>query len=177
MSFRLRIDAEKWFSDIESDLEYRFDAFYFCLMAGFSAVRKAPMTSEDKPAFVDDFPGPYKLNQNLLLGGLINAELRDLLGRSVAMSDKPVVEQTVSRLLSVTGSNTYLSTGVNGGAALMNEYSSGGFNVLSEHLDKPRRLETFLRGFSNLIEKLDAQRMEVETLLESEPLNENVITP
>ena len=66
MSFRLRTDAEKWFSEIEKDFAYKFDAYYFCLMAGYAAVRRSPLTSADKPAFVDDFPGDYKLQQNLL---------------------------------------------------------------------------------------------------------------
>ena len=166
MSFRLRTDAERWFSDIETDLDYRFDAYYFCLMAGYAAVRRAPMSSTDKPAFVDDFPGPYKLQQNLLLGGLIDAELRDLLGRGVTLGDKPAVEKTVSRLLSVSGASSHLSAGSGGGAVLINEYASGGFDVLSEHLDKPRRLETFLRSFAKLIATLDAERMAVEADLQ-----------
>lgn len=166
MSFRIREDAEKWFSNIETELGYKFDAYYFCLMAGYAAVRKAPMTSSDKPAFVDDFPGPYKLQKYLLLAGLIDAELRDLLGRSVTVSDKIVVEKTVSRLLSISGGSTYLRPGSGGGAVLINEYASGGFDVLSEHLDKPQKLETFLRAFSNLITNLDIKRVAVEAALE-----------
>ena len=168
MSFRLRSDAEKWFGEIESSLDYKFDAYYFCLMAGYAAVRKAKLTSDDKSAFVDDFPGPYKAQQNLLLGGLIDAELRDLLGRGVTIGDKAVVEKTVSELLTVTGASTYLSSGVNGGAALINEYASGGFDVLYESLDKPRRLETFLRAFAKLIADLDTERIAVEAAFEND---------
>lgn len=167
MSFRLRTDAEKWFAEIERDFAYKFDAYYFCLMAGYAAVRKSPLTSADKPAFVDDFPGEYKLQQNLLLGGLIDAELRDLLGRSVTMSDKPVVEKTVSQLLTASGASTHLSTGSDGGAALMNEYASGGFDILSAQLDKPRKLETFLRAYAKLISELEAERAAVEAAFEA----------
>ena len=166
MSFRLRADAERWFSDIEKDLEFKFDAYYFCLMAGYAAVQKSALTSEDKSAFVDDFPGSYKLQQNLLLGGLIDAELRELLGRGVNINDKPVVEKTVSRLLSVSAGSTHLSGGPDGGATVINEYASGGFDVLSLHLDKPRRLETFLRSFAQLISDLDAKRTEEEAVSE-----------
>ena len=167
MSFRLRTDAEKWFSKIEKDFTYKFDAYYFCLMAGFSAVRKSPLTSADKPAFVDDFPGEYKLQQNLLLGGLIDAELRNLLGRGVTKDDKPVVEKTVARLLTASGASTHLSTGNDGGATRMNEYASGGFDVLCERLgDGPHKLETFLRAYAKLISELETERAKEEATVE-----------
>ena len=168
MSFRLRTDAEKWFSEIEKNFTYKFDAYYFCLMAGYAAVRKSPLTSADKPAFVDDFPGEYKLQQNLLLGGLIDAELRDLLGRGLTSSDKPVVEKTVARLLTASGASSHLSTGNDGGAARMNEYASGGFDVLAGRLgDKPRKLETFLRSYAKLLAELEAERAKEEATIEA----------
>ncbi|WP_207462159.1 hypothetical protein [Azospirillum sp. SYSU D00513] len=166
MSFRLRTDAEKWFSEIEGELDLKFDIYYFCLIAGFAAVRKSSLTSADKPAFVDDFPGDYKLQQNLLLGGLIDAELRDLLGRGVTVKDKPVVQKSVSRLLTAAGASTHLSGGTDGGAARMNEYASGGFDVLFERMiDKPRKLETFLRAYAKLIGELEDERAEAEAAL------------
>ena len=168
MSFRLRTDAEEWFKGIEKEFSYKFDAYYFCLMAGFAAVRKSQLTSEDKPAFVDDFPGDYKLQQNLLLGGLIDAELRNLLGRSATTKDKAVVEKTVARLLTASGASTHLSSGSDGGATLMNEYASGGFDVLVERMgDKPRKLETFLRVYAKLITDLESERAEQESTLET----------
>lgn len=168
MSFRLRTDAEKWFSKIEKDFKYKFDAYYFCLMAGFAAVRKSSLTSADKSAFVDDFPGEYKFQQNLLLGGLIDSELRDLLGRSVTKEDKPAVEKTVARLLTASGASTHLSTGNDGGAAIMNEYASGGFDVLCERLvDGPHKLETFLRAYANLISELETERAKEEATVEA----------
>jgi len=161
MSFRLRTDAEKWFSEIEKDFAYKFDAFYFCLMAGYAAVRRSSLTSADKPAFVDDFPGDYKLQQNLLLGGLIDCDLRD---RGISVTDKTAVQKVVSELLTATGASTHLSTV---GAARMNEYASGGFDVLVERLvDKPHKLETFLRGYGKLITELEAERAEVEAAFE-----------
>ncbi|NOK47381.1 MULTISPECIES: hypothetical protein [Burkholderia] len=162
MSFRLRTDAEKWFSDIERDFAYKFDAYYFCLMAGYAAVRKSSLTSADKPAFVDDFPGDYKVQQNLLLGGLIDCDLRD---RGISVTDKAAVQKVVSELLTATGASTHLSLT---GAARMNEYASGGFDVLFERMvDKPRKLETFLRGYAKLITELEAERSEAESNLRS----------
>ncbi|WP_321920306.1 hypothetical protein [Paraburkholderia tropica] len=162
MSFRLRTDAEKWFSDLERDFAYKFDAYYFCLMAGYAAVRKSSLTSADKPAFVDDFPGDYKVQQNLLLGGLIDCDLRD---RGISVTDKAAVQKVVSELLTATGASTHLSLT---GAARMNEYASGGFDVLFERMvDKPRKLETFLRGYAKLITELEAERSEAESNLRS----------
>ena len=86
----------------------------------------------------------------------------------LTIGDKADVEKTVSELLSVTGASTYLSSGVNGGAAIINEYASGGFDVLYERLDKPRRLETFLRAFAKLIAELDAERKAVEADFEND---------
>ncbi len=162
MSFRLRTDAEKWFSEIEKDFTYKFDAYYFCLMAGYTAVRRSPLTSADKPAFVDDFPGDYKLQQNLLLGGLIDCDLRD---RGISVTDKAAVQKVVSELLTATGASTHLNAT---GAARMNEYASGGFDVLVERMvDKPHKLETFLRGYAKLITELEAERAEVEAAFEA----------
>lgn len=162
MSFRLRTDAEKWFSEIERDFGYKFDAYYFCLMAGYAAVRRSSLTSADKPAFVDDFPGDYKLQQNLLLGGLIDCDLRD---RGISVTDKAAVQKVVSELLTATGASTHLSTA---GAARMNEYASGGFDVLVERLvDKPHKLETFVRGYAKLITELEAERAAVEAAFEA----------
>lgn len=161
MSFRLRTDAEKWFSEIEKDFTYKFDAYYFCLMAGYAAVRRSPLTSADKPAFVDDFPGDYKLQQNLLLGGLIDCDLRD---RGISVTDKAAVQKVVSELLTATGTSTHLSTV---GAARMNEYASGGFDMLTERLDKPHKLETFLRGYAKVIAELEAERIKVEATFDA----------
>jgi hypothetical protein len=146
MSFRLRTDAEKWFSEIEKDLTFKFDAYYFCLMAGFAAVRRSSLTSADKPAFVDDFPGDYKLQQNLLLGGLVDCDLRD---RGISVTDRMAVQKVVSELPTANGASSHLSPA---GAARMNEYASGGFDVLFERMvDKPHKLETFIRGYAKLI--------------------------
>lgn len=162
MSFRLRTDAEKWFSEIEKDFALKFDAYYFCLMAGYAAVRRSPLTSTDKPAFVDDFPGVYKLQQNLLLGGLVDCDLRD---RGISVSDKAAVQKVVSELLTATGASTHLSAA---GATRMNEYASGGFDVLTERLaDKPHKLETFLRGYAKLISELEAERDQVEAAFDA----------
>lgn len=162
MSFRLRTDAEKWFSEIEKDFTFKFDAYYFCLMAGYAAVRKSSLTSVDKPPFVDDFPGDYKLQQNLLLGGLIDCDLRD---RGIAVTDKASVQKVVSELLAASGSSTHLSTT---GAARMNEYASGGFDVLAERIaDRPHKLETFLRSYAKVLTELEVERMEAEAAFDS----------
>lgn len=168
MSFRLRLDAEKWFSEIEGELGSKFDVYYFCLMCGFAAVRRAPLTSADRPAFNDDFQSDHKLQQNLLLAGLVDAELRNLLGRSATETDKPVVQKTVARLLTASGSSTHLSAGPDGGSATMNEYASGGFDVLfGRMIDRPRRLETFLRAFAKLISELEEERAVAEAALDA----------
>ncbi|HEY8384223.1 MAG TPA: hypothetical protein VIL09_18940 [Microvirga sp.] len=163
MSFRLRNDAEKWFNEIEGELGLKFDIYYFCLMAGLAAVRRSPLTAADKPAFVDDFPGDYKVQQNLLLGGLIDAELRSQLGRGIGNADRPIVQKVVSQLLTASGASTHLSSGPEGGATRMNEYASGGFDVLFEQIpDKPRRLETFLRSYAKVIGDLESERQKAE---------------
>lgn len=164
MSFRLRSDAEKWFGDLyPGDIQLKFDIYYFCLMAGFTAGRTSKLTSSDKPAFVDDFPQDYRLQQNLLLAGLIDADLRSTLARQVTARDKTEVHNAVSRLLTATGTTTHLS---NAGAALMNEYASGGFDVLVEEIgDKPRKLATFLRTFAKVISTLEERKQKDEAAM------------
>jgi hypothetical protein len=166
MSFRLRTDAEKWFSEIaDHPGMLKFDLYYYCLMAGFVGVRRSQLTAADKPPFVDDFPGPFKLQQNLLLAGLVDAELRSMLGRGVTPQDKPSVHRKVSELLAATGSSTHLSSA---GSARMNEYASGGFDLLAERMsDKPRKLETFLRSYAKLIAELEEESGNAEAAFDA----------
>ncbi len=166
MSFRLRTDAEKWFSEIaDYPGMLKFDLYYFCLMVGFAGVRRSSLTASDKGAFLDEFPAAYKLQQNLLLAGLIDAELRSLLGRGVTVQDKPSVHRKVSELLAATGSSTHLSSA---GSAKMNEYASGGFDLLAERMpDKPRKLETFLRAYAKLIAALEEEGMKAEVAFDA----------
>jgi len=166
MSFRLRTDAEKWFSEIADHPDlFKFDLYYFCLMAGFAGIRRSSFTATDKPAFIDEFPSVYKPQQNLLLAGLIDAELRSILGRGVTAQDKPAVHRQVSQLLTATGSSTHLS---NIGAARMNEYASGGFDLLAERMaDKPRKLETFLRAYAKLIAELEDESRQAEAAFDA----------
>jgi hypothetical protein len=70
------------------------------------------------------------------------------------------VQKVVSELLTATGANTHLSAI---GAARMNEYASGGFDLLCERMvDKPRKLETFLRSYAKVIVELEAERSKEE---------------
>lgn len=149
------------FSEIHLGFDFEFDAYYFCPMARYAAVRRSQLTSADKPAFVDDFPGDYKPQQNLLLGGLIDCDLRD---RGTSVTDKAAVQKVVLELVTATGASTHLSAT---GAARMNEYASDGFDVLVERMvDKPRKLETFLRSYAKMVTGLEAERAEVEAAFE-----------
>ena len=153
MEFRIRKDARDWFKDIRPSLTAPsgttsapdFDGFYFCFMSGITRIRKKEASTVDTAELVENFPGPYKSRGRLLVGLFLRTELQYL---GVALNEKKTVHAEISRLVHPEAPN-YLS---DEGVREFNKYAHGGFEVLLDWFeDRPRALETFLRGFRNNI--------------------------
>ena len=154
MEFRVRKDArDKWFKHIHSRLKAPagtpsapdFDVFYFCFIAGITEKRKKDIPTAETAELVENFPGPYKSRGRLLVSLFLGKELEYL---GVPLEEKRTVHAEISRLVQPEAPN-YLS---DEGVREFNKYAHGGYEVLLDWFDdKPRTLETFLRGFWNKI--------------------------
>ena len=147
--FRLRLEARQWFKELRDQkaIKTDFDAFYFCFIAGVTTKRKEAASPEETAELVAYFPDRYSSRGKLLLGLFLKSEL-EVLG--VSMDERRDVYSTISRLVTPEAPN-YLSVE---GVREFNKYAHGGYDQLIEWFgDKPRSLETFLRGFKLKIDQ------------------------
>jgi hypothetical protein len=149
-SFRLRNDAEKWFSEIERSPHVRskFDIYYFCLMAGLANGRASEnqLGSATSKEFIDYFIEDYKPASRLLIGLLVMAEMKY---RGIDVSEKGAVRTLFKEVVDANNGNNHLT---DEGMRRMNAYASGGFDYLSERREsKPYTVEEFLRDYVILV--------------------------
>jgi hypothetical protein len=149
-SFRLRTDAEQWFSEIEGSTHIRskFDLYYVCLMAGFASGRssESQLTGAGSRDFIDYFIDDYKPASRLLIGLLVIAEMKY---KGIDVSEKAAVRALFKTLVDANNGNNTLT---DEGMKRMNAYASGGFEYLAEQRDtKPYSVEEFLRDYVALV--------------------------
>ena len=152
MAFRLREDARTWFKGLRDrgGFAIDFDSYYFCFIAGIAAKRKKEVAAADATDIIDYFPERYRDRARHMVALFLAREL-ELLG--VSISEKKTVHAQISRLIR-PDSPSYLS---DEGMREFNRYANAGFEVLADWFeDRPRRLETFLRGFKQQLDQLVA---------------------
>lgn len=150
MSFKLRSDAEKWFSELDGKepAKTKFDLYYFCLMAGLASGRYSDPASAGVSAreIVDDFIQDYKPAQRLLIGLLVVAEARKA---GIALEEKAAVREVFKRLVTPTTKTGLTDEGMKA----LNAYASGGYEFLAESREsKPASPEEFLRDYILLMQ-------------------------
>ncbi len=149
MAFRLRQDAQKWFSEIDGKppIRTKFDLFYFCLLAGLMSGRRTDpaQAGRSAPEIVNNFVEDYKGVQRLIVGLLIVAELKK---KGINLEEKDAVRKTIRSLVDPHTSTDLTDEGMR----LLNAYASGGYEYISEQRDaKPFTPEEFLRDFVVLL--------------------------
>jgi hypothetical protein len=151
-SFRMRDDAENWFSNIKNKktvIKTKFDRYYYCLMIGLASGHYSEPTQRCKDCtdFVDDFVKEYQAQQKLIIGLLVRAELAD---SRISLNDKEETRKLLLDLIDPTSQTNLTDYGMD----RMNAYSSGGYDYLSEHLDsKPHYVEDFLITYVKLLKE------------------------
>ncbi|HEY9874427.1 MAG TPA: hypothetical protein V6D12_13385 [Candidatus Obscuribacterales bacterium] len=148
-SFRMRRDAENWFSNIrdQKPIQTKFDLYYFCLMVGLATGRRSDPIKRcsEVTDFTDNFVSDYRSYQRLIIGLLIRAELSRL---EVSVTEKDEVRQLFVKLVNPQS----LTNLTNLGMDRLNEYSSGGYDYLAEKLNvRPHHVEEFLRTYTKLL--------------------------
>lgn len=148
-NFRMRKDAENWFSNIreQKPIRTKFDLYYFCLMMGLATgskndpVKHCPEVTD----FTDNFVSDYKPYQRLIIGLLIRAELFRL---GLGMNEKDEVRKLFVELVNPQNPTSLTDSGMD----RLNEYSSGGYDYISGKLvSKPYHVEEFLRTYTKLL--------------------------
>ena len=148
-NFRMRQDAESWFSNIrdQKPIKTKFDLYYFCLMVGLATGRRSEPTKRcsEVTDFTDNFVSDYKPYQRLIIGLLIRAEL----SRSgISVTEKDEVRKLFVDLVNPQNPTNLTDAGMD----RLNEYSSGGYDYLAEKLDsRPYHVEEFLRTYAKLL--------------------------
>lgn len=149
--FRLRTDAQAWFSKIIDKAPFRtkFDVYYLCLLAGLANERATELSGPGNQAtdLVEKFVSDYRPASRLVIGLLITVELRK---NGIEINEKKQVRTLIKRLIDSESPNTLTDMGMK----RLNAYASGGYDFLAEQRDvKPYNAEEFLQGFMPLIEK------------------------
>lgn len=157
--FRLRIDAQSWFSEISERPPFRtkFDIYYLCLVAGLASGRATELVGVAYPAtdVYDKFVEDYRPASRLLIGLLVTAELGN---SGIDVSEKAQVRALFKRLVDSESPNSLTELGMR----RMNAYASGGYEYLAEQRDmKPYTAEEFIQSYTGLIEKAFEKAVEV----------------
>ena len=150
MPFRLRTDADKWFSEIDGKepVKTKFDLFYFCLVAGLASGRSTDPASSGVKAreIVDDYIQDYRAAQRLITGLLVIAEVRK---SGIDLQERSAVRAVFQRLVTPLAKTGLTDEGMR----CLNDYASGGYEFLAESRPtKPSSPEEFLRDFVRLVD-------------------------
>lgn len=152
MHFKISKQAQKFFSNIvpfegshstesnKNDFKFKlqFDVYYCCALIGLAAC-KIDDSGGDLKDLTENYPKEYYENRMYIAGLLVASEAK----RQGIDSGSSKIETLMLRYLS-NDERTYLS---DDGIKMLNSYSLGGFNIVSEILaDKPTSREEFLEA-------------------------------
>lgn len=147
MPFFLRNDARNWFRSVEDDFDLAFDMYYLCLVPGLSQGEKRSLPNDRTSELVSNFPGAYQSKGRLIVGLFLSRELEEL---AVDFSNREELHKQVSGLVDSLSPSRLSAEGIN----RMNQYSFGGYEVLTEWFDeRPRSLEGFLPHYYRKLQR------------------------
>ena len=148
MPFYLRSDTEQWFGHIKEQepIETKFDLYYFCLMMGFATGRTSvPSQRSEVKEFQKNYVKAYLPVQKLITGLLIKSEFKKY---GVEATEKDQVYEILTEIIDPDSSTKLTEVGLN----KLNEYASGGYDVMSEEFpSKFYSVEEFLRAYTLLL--------------------------
>jgi hypothetical protein len=144
--FRLRTDTTEWFAHIERKPPLRtlFDLYYLCALLGIASRRRSdPRDSGNAPVFVQHVIDEYRPQELLIAGLLLRAELAHY---GYDLSDREAVQAQLASLVGPGGISDQ-------GAETLNQYASGGFDLLQERYGeaKPETTAQFLPKYVELL--------------------------
>lgn len=144
--FRLRADTQDWFSRVgrTPPLRTLFDLYYMCALLGLASRRRSdPTDTGNAPVFVQHIIDDYRPQEILIVGLLLRAELAHY---GYDLSDRDAVQTQLASLVGPAGLSDH-------GADTLNQYASGGFDLLQERYGqaRPETTAEFLPRFVDLL--------------------------
>lgn len=128
-------------------LKYKFDEYYFCLLAGLACAKYDKDAELDPNSQIDDYPLEYQICKDYIAGLLIATEAKL---RGIVPEDAVALESLMVEYIDST-SRTRLNRA---GEMKLNQYASKGFELIqTKMLGKPYRLEMFLFDYFDCFNK------------------------
>ena len=147
MNFRWKEQARDWFRHLSNNktlFKTNFDFYYICLMLGLASGRTNSLS--EGVDLTDEFVTDYKEQQRIIIGLLLRAELARF---GLDIKDKSSIRTCLQQLLDPSSTNKLTSAGM----SALNEYASGGFDLLVENIhDKPRNGPEFLITYNRILQ-------------------------
>lgn len=151
MAFFIRREADEWGKELQKNelIRTQFDLYYILFLKGISTLDKNPKL-KDKEALkelIDYFPSDYDGSKNIIVGLLVNTELKRL---GIPLDDKENVQKKYNQIVEPESQSKLTAKGF----TLMNEYASRGYELLNEELgDKSASLapEFLINVYNSLV--------------------------
>lgn len=144
--FRFQKDHRKWFKNIRSELNYDFDAFYMCFVAGVAANKKIDYDNSSDSDLIDYFPGEYTKTSKLIISLFLVAESLSL---GINISKKNEAIQHLNTFIDPDTQSRLSRDGYKS----FNQYAAGGYEVITNELQQPFKLGIFLTFYHDMIDK------------------------
>lgn len=151
MGFDLHNSAEKWFQNIrgkDKAISSQWDMYYLCLILGLISGRQGDDSKAKE--FYRDFTDDYKSNQKTIIALFLTTELKSL---KINPADRVNVETQINKYLDPESSSNLTSSA----QKRMNQYAVGGYEVLTEEMEKPYLEHAFFVQYSQLVAELSAK--------------------
>ena len=145
--FKIAKEAKKWFSGLDSFVDYDFDYYYYCLMVGLARGDKEPLDGVETTDLVRSFPGEYKAEGKLIISLFLKVELTKL---GIDFNNKESLHSNIKSLIDPYSQSDLSSEGHN----LMNRYSYAGFLTLQEEFEERPKNEAFFVKYRMLVKNL-----------------------
>lgn len=151
MPFLLRNEAREWFRYVKDEFDLNFDMYYLCLLPGLSQGEKQTLSGDKTSELVDNFPGSYQSRGRIIVSLFLSRELNEL---AVDFNNREELHKQVSRLVDSLSPSRLSSEGM----SRMNQYSFGGYEVLTEWFDdRPRSLKGFLPHYHKKLKRAEEE--------------------
>ncbi len=146
MSFFLRKEAVRWFSNISKKkgiLKTEFDLYYLCMTLGLAKGQSSPIG--DAKEIVQNFVSDYEQTKRLVGATAFSAELNYF---GISIDDKSDVQKQICDHFSANNANYLTDSAIK----RMNEYASGGYDIITQRMEKPHHVEYFLMNYYKLLD-------------------------
>lgn len=140
-------DSRDYFKLIDkssSNFKLMFDKYFICVMVGFNFGKLGAVEQIEPADFIDYYPELYADKSDLIIGLLIDAEMRR---QGISSDDRIGVEGLILKLINHNSTTRLSEHGID----LLNLYAAFGQLIIRDKIAKTAEIETFFVHYYNLI--------------------------